>query len=287
MSRYGSATITGPASVITRVIEGSTPDSLQAGTDAAIAALPVGYVIIDITLAGSGHGRRWTVTIEAAAPADVIGGFAAPPSVSFYIGVNVPSVLAARALVAPVSGTLADSQIAGASNGDLYMGMLVQGELAGEPMLDLGAISLWNATSIPLPLATLVPLTWSTQRFIDPTEFSHTPGTSDVTLIKGGRYAIGFNVTPTITAGTGIAARSTVLHALLADVGAGFVFVPGTIVASYHRIDTNGTQTATLAPIELVLPAAALLRVVSFKTVGASTIATLGSGNSFTVERSA
>jgi len=53
MSRYGSITITGPASRIATIIESADPIDLQDRTNAAIAALPVAYVVVTITLAGA------------------------------------------------------------------------------------------------------------------------------------------------------------------------------------------------------------------------------------------
>jgi hypothetical protein len=150
----------------------------------------------------------------------------------------------------------------------------------------LGAVSLTNVVGgLALPLLTIVPIPWAIQRVIDPTQYTHVPGTPDVTVLNAGQYAVSFNVTPIMTAGFGGLARSTVLHALLLDVGAGFALVPGTIVASYHRITTNGRQTATLAPAQLALGAGSILRIASLKISGLSIIATAADGTNLTIDR--
>jgi len=130
MSRYGSVAITGPTSLITRVVESADPDDLQARVLAALAALPVGYVVIDVTLAGSGFGQLFTVTIAAGATADVTGGFAAPPDVNCFLASDADALAIASGVALPTTGTVSDLQVAGASNGNRFMGMYVNGELA-------------------------------------------------------------------------------------------------------------------------------------------------------------
>jgi hypothetical protein len=125
MSRYGSIAVTVPASVITRIVESSDPADLQARVNAAIAALPGGSVVTALTLAGAGDGALFTVTIEAGAAADVTGGFASPPSVVCFLGSNAESMLIAHGIVG--NGAFADVQVAGASKGTRFMGMLVTG----------------------------------------------------------------------------------------------------------------------------------------------------------------
>ncbi len=136
MSRYGSIAVTSPSSVLTRIVESSEPADLQARVNAAIAALPGGSVVTALTLAGAGDGALFTVTIEAGAAADVTGGFASPPSVTCFLGANAESMLVAHGVVS--NGAFADAQVAGASKGTRFMGMLVKGTVVGG---DTGTIS--------------------------------------------------------------------------------------------------------------------------------------------------
>ena len=130
MSRYGSVTISGPSSRISRIVENSDPGALQSLINAAIAGLPGGYVVVGITLAGAGQGPTFTVTVEAGAAADVSGGFLSPPSVTCFIGSDAEALQAQRAAAGPASGDFADSLFAGASNGTRFMALVVKGSLA-------------------------------------------------------------------------------------------------------------------------------------------------------------
>jgi hypothetical protein len=130
MSRYGSVAITSPASVLTKIVESSLPDDLAARTNAALAAVPDHYVVVGITLAGAGDGFTFTVTIEAGAEADTTGGFPVAPSVVCFLASEADALLLARNAAAPGSGSLADTQVAGAAKGTRFMGLLVLGDLA-------------------------------------------------------------------------------------------------------------------------------------------------------------
>jgi hypothetical protein len=130
MSRYGSVTISGPSSRISRIVENADPGALQSLTNDAIAGLPGGYVVVGITLAGAGQGPTFTVTIEAGAAADVSGGFLSPPSVTCFTGSDAEALQAQRAAAGPTSGDFADSLFAGASNGQRFMALVVKGSLA-------------------------------------------------------------------------------------------------------------------------------------------------------------
>ncbi len=132
MSRFGSVTISGPASLLTRVVENSDPTALASLVNGAIAVLPPGYVVVGLTLAGAGDGNAFTVTIEAGAAADVIGGFTSPPAVTCFIGSNAEVLRLTAEAVLPSSGTLADVQIAGSSKGALFMGLVTVGVVVGE-----------------------------------------------------------------------------------------------------------------------------------------------------------
>lgn len=149
--------------------------------------------------------------------------------------------------------------------------------------LAIPAISLSDvAGGTALPLATIVSIPWDTQRFIDGAFFAHVPPSPLVTVLVGGRYKITFNITPTMIAGAGAAARSTVIHAVLIN---GAIAAGTNLVYSYHRLPANGTQTATLSSIELILAAGDVVSAVSFKSVGTSTIVVSGGASSLLVER--
>lgn len=132
MSRYGSVTIASPTlSLITRVLQNSDPVALAASVNAAIAAiyaLGTSYRVIDITLSGAGDGNAFVVVVEAGRTADLVdGGFVAAPQVSCYLASEAEALALARSAVAPASGVVSDSQIAGSSKGTQFMGMLVRG----------------------------------------------------------------------------------------------------------------------------------------------------------------
>jgi hypothetical protein len=127
MSRYGSVVVTGATSLISRSVESSEPTDLEARVNAALTALPANYVVIGITLAGAGDGVAFTVTIEAGLSADVSGGFATPPSVRCYAASEAEALSVAESHARPTSGRVSDVQVAGASKGQLFMGMIVSG----------------------------------------------------------------------------------------------------------------------------------------------------------------
>lgn len=130
MSRYGSVSITAPSSLVSEVVENAEAPGLEALVNNAIAALPSGYVVVALTLAGAGDGQSFTVTIEAGAPGDVTDGFLSPPTVRCYLATNAETLLTELGAVIPSSGTVADFQVVGASKGNRFMGMLVEGPVA-------------------------------------------------------------------------------------------------------------------------------------------------------------
>ena len=131
MSRYGSVTITSPASRLSRVVENAEAPVLEALTNAALSALPSGYVVVGLTLAGAGDGSTFTVTIEAGAAADVVGGFTSPPTVTCFQASDAETLELLRSEAGPSSGDFADTQVAGASQGRRFMTMVVRGALPG------------------------------------------------------------------------------------------------------------------------------------------------------------
>lgn len=169
---------------------------------------------------------------------------------------------------------------------DPVSGRLFQ-SIAGGPYVmvpDLPVASLADvAGGTALPLLTIVPVPWDTARVpVDAVEFGFVAPSPAITILRGGRFLISFNITPIMTAGFGVLARSTVLHALLVN---GALAAGVNIVASYHRTAVNGIDTATLEPVILSLVAGDIVSVVSVKISGISTISLLGGGSSLLIER--
>jgi len=137
MSRFGTVTLASASSLATRVVESADPADLQARVNAAITeiyALAGSYQITAMTLAGAGDGHSFTVTIEAGKTADLVdGGFPSAPSVVCYLASQAEALAVAHAAALPTSGTISDSQVAGASKGTQFMGMLVRGTPTGGP----------------------------------------------------------------------------------------------------------------------------------------------------------
>jgi hypothetical protein len=146
MSRYGSVAITGGSSLVSRVTENSEPSALEASVNAVLAALPAGYVVVALSLAGAGDGDSFTVTIEAGLLADVVGGFSSLPSVRCYSAADAENLLIALNAALPNSGTVADVQVAGASKGNRFMGMIVSGVIVGEGSGATGATGTTGPT---------------------------------------------------------------------------------------------------------------------------------------------
>lgn len=140
MSRYGSLNVTDPSSDRTVVVQNADPEALSILINDAIAALPAGYTVVGLTLAGAGDGSMFTVMIEAGPSVDVIGGFLAPPSVSCFLAADAEALeRVARASIG--TGVLADVQVAGASKGPRFMGMVVSGVI---PATDGAPVSLFG-----------------------------------------------------------------------------------------------------------------------------------------------
>ena len=134
MSRYGTVNITGASSLITRIVEADTPEDLEDRVNAALAAINAmeTYRIIAITLAGAGSGDAFMVTIEAGRTSDITqGGLPATATVACYLASDAEALANVHANANFTSGTLSDSQVAGASKGTQFMGMLVKGTPAG------------------------------------------------------------------------------------------------------------------------------------------------------------
>jgi len=128
MSRYGTVALNSAASLLTSVVQSSEPSDLAALANNAIAAIPGTYAVIDLALAGAGDGTVFTITIEAGLKTDLVdGGFNTAPSVICYAAATAEELLIQHDAVVPGAGNVADSQSAGSSKGQLFMGMLVLG----------------------------------------------------------------------------------------------------------------------------------------------------------------
>jgi hypothetical protein len=128
MSRFGAVTINSDASLLTLVVESSLSDDLQNLANIALASIPGTYSVIDIALAGAGAGNAFTVTIEAGKKTDLVdGGFAVTPAVVCYSASTAEELETAHEAAEPTTGNVCDSQVAGSSLGQQFMGLLVIG----------------------------------------------------------------------------------------------------------------------------------------------------------------
>jgi hypothetical protein len=127
MSQYGIVTLGVPNAVVSRVVQSADPDDMAARVNAAVAALPAGYTVIGITLAGAGDGATFTTTIDAGLASQVSGGFPVPPTVTCFLASEAQAMLIGLQNATPSAGSLGDVQVAGASKGAAFMGMVVQG----------------------------------------------------------------------------------------------------------------------------------------------------------------
>lgn len=132
MSNYG--TVSAGKTVNTAVVQSANPEDLQRRVNAVIAKIaqpPGANLIASMTLAGAGDGHTFTVTIEWAPGGDFAeGGLTPGDGVACYMASQSEALLAAR-IAAGGSGPFADSQVAGASGGSRFMGMLVFGVIQG------------------------------------------------------------------------------------------------------------------------------------------------------------
>jgi hypothetical protein len=152
VSTYGNVTITNAASLVTSVVEAADANILESLTNAALAAVPPGYTVVGVTLAGAGDGGEFTVTIEAGAAADTSGGFVGLPSVRCYSASSAEELVRVENEARPTSGIVADVQVAGASKGQVFMGMFVVGTILGGvtgPTGTTGATGPTGPTGLP------------------------------------------------------------------------------------------------------------------------------------------
>jgi len=146
MTRYGSIVISSLSSRISRIVENADPDALASLANAAISALPSGYVVVEITLAGAGQGPTFTISIEAGLTADVVGGFITPPVLRCLAASTAEALTSQRPAAGPPVGQIyADTQVAGASNGQRFMMLVVQGPVVSAS----GTVGPTGATGTP------------------------------------------------------------------------------------------------------------------------------------------
>lgn len=129
MSTFG--TIAGSAARTQRYFQSASPDDLQTQVNDYLASLlgpSPAQALSSITLAGAGDGHTFVVVIESAAEGDVNGGFL-NCTTRFYIAADAAELAVARSAVSAgiASNPLADEQLAGASKGTQFMGMVVIG----------------------------------------------------------------------------------------------------------------------------------------------------------------
>lgn len=130
MSRFGSAT--NSADLFFRFAQSADAADLAARANALLSQVPDGYSIIDITLAGAGDGHTFVVIIEAASEA--VGGLPTGQiGVGCYVAAGAIELQKQRAFLQgfasglPAGAGILDSQLAGASQGTRFMGLLVVG----------------------------------------------------------------------------------------------------------------------------------------------------------------
>ncbi len=86
-------------------------------------------------------------------------------------------------------------------------------------------------------------ITWDTEVRED-TLYTHAADSATITISQNGWYLIRYECTPDTK--LGFTARYTADHRLMIDTGSGYTELAGTRAASYHRIDTDGRDTARI-----------------------------------------
>jgi len=137
VSRYGTAL--SPASIETRGQQSASAADLQARVEnilAEIAALSPSHRIVAIDIAGASDGAQFAVLVESAPELLVEGGLIPGLTTArMFAAGDVQQLLRARSTVV-VTSAVADFQLAGAGQGTVFMGMLVEGSLGGAPFSD-------------------------------------------------------------------------------------------------------------------------------------------------------
>lgn len=129
MTTYG--TIASSAARTQRYFQSASPEDLQKAINDYLASIlgpSPAVAVSNITLAGAGDGHTFVVLIESALGTEVNGGFL-NCTTRFYIAADAEELAVARSAVSAGIATnpLADEQLAGASKGTQFMGMVVIG----------------------------------------------------------------------------------------------------------------------------------------------------------------
>ncbi len=134
MTTYG--TIVDGVARQTRFVQSADPVDLSVKINAVMAEIfadSTPQALASLTLAGAGDGHTFIAAITNAPAASVNGGIITPGAEGFcYLAGDAEGLAAARAaLVADPVGTpaTADEQLAGASKGTRFMGMIVVGTI--------------------------------------------------------------------------------------------------------------------------------------------------------------
>lgn len=135
---------------------------------------------------------------------------------------------------------------------------------------------------VPIPGAALTPMPIDSLNFaFDPSVYEHVLGSSDVRVLKDGRYRIVAQASIDNTLG---AARTSSAMALFVDSGAGFLFIPGSIAYGYHRNATNGEDTLPVNEI-VNLSAGDVVRCAAIRIAGTGPLSYLPSACRFSITK--
>jgi hypothetical protein len=142
--------------------------------------------------------------------------------------------------------------------------------------LVIGAqFSAFLGVTTAIPGAALTPMPLDTLDFaFDPLVYTHTLGSSDITIVQSGRYHISAQASIDNTVG---AARTSSAAALFVNSGAGFMLVLGSLTFGYHRNAANGEDTLPDDKI-LTLNAGDILRFAAARIAGTGPLAYIGGG---------
>jgi hypothetical protein len=132
MSRYGNVAAT--VASTKRFVQSSDPTDLETLVNAqlaAIFAIGTAQAIAAISLAGAGDGDTFVVEITHAPAVSVNGGIITAALCGCYIASDAQELAVARSALDAEIGSpipaIADEQLAGASKGTRFMGLVVLG----------------------------------------------------------------------------------------------------------------------------------------------------------------
>jgi hypothetical protein len=128
-------------------------------------------------------------------------------------------------------------------------------------------------------LGTFQDMIWDTKRILDNTGFSHTSGTSEITINQEGRFNIEPRLSTTVTAGNNI---SVTEWKLVINTGSGYVDVPGTL--AYHQNKEVGEgEGSSSTNCVLNLNVGDKLKVQFRQSAGSNTLDTLAGASSWVI----